>query len=207
MKVPGWLLKIVIAFLTNRKMVVRYQGATSGVKDLPGGGPQGTLLGLLLFLVLINDCGFATQENRIGEHVTSRKNFKAANLLHLKYVDDMTLAESIKLKEQLIDVPESARPLPDSYHARTGHALPDGNSAVLKQLHETRKYAEENSMVINYKKTKVMLFNNCKKWDFMPELVVEGNQLEVLEEIKILGVVVRSDMKWCSNTKCIVEET
>ena len=39
MKVPGWLLKIVIAFLTNRKMVVRYQGAISGVKNLPGGGP------------------------------------------------------------------------------------------------------------------------------------------------------------------------
>ena len=73
MKVPGWLLKIVIAFLTNRKMVVRYQGATSGVKNLPGGGPQDTLLGLLLFLVLINDAGFSSQENRIGEHITSSK--------------------------------------------------------------------------------------------------------------------------------------
>ena len=49
MNVPGWLLKIVAAFLTNRKMVVRYQGATSGVKNLPGGGPQGTLWGLILY--------------------------------------------------------------------------------------------------------------------------------------------------------------
>ena len=62
MNVPGWLLKIVVAFLTNRKMVVRYQGATSGIKSLPGGGLQGTLLGLLLFLVLINDAGFQDQE-------------------------------------------------------------------------------------------------------------------------------------------------
>ena len=39
MGVPGWLLKIVIAFLKNRKMVVKHKGGHSSVKDLPGGGP------------------------------------------------------------------------------------------------------------------------------------------------------------------------
>ena len=73
MNVPGWLLKLVIAFLTNRKMVVRYKGATSSSKDLPGGGPQGTLLGLLLFLVLINDAGFQDQENEVGVNITSSR--------------------------------------------------------------------------------------------------------------------------------------
>ena len=67
MDVPGWLLKIVIAFLTNRKMVVRYKGAISSMKDLLGGGPQGILLGLLLFLVLINEDGFKDRENDVGE--------------------------------------------------------------------------------------------------------------------------------------------
>ena len=178
---PITLLKIVRAFLQNRKMVVRYQGATSSVKNLPGAGPQGTLLELLLFLVLINDAGFQYQENNIGERVTSRKNFKAANLLHLK--------------KQLVSVPETDRPLPDCYHARTGYALPVENSKVMKQLHETRNYAETNSMKINYKKTKVMVFDKCKKWDFMPELEVEGNRLELEEEMRILGLVVRSDLK------------
>ena len=206
MNVPGWLLKIVAAFLTNRKMVVRYQGETSSLKDLPGGGPQGTLLGLLLFLVLINDAGFVNQENKVGQHVTSRRNFRAANLLHLKYVDDLTMAEAIKLKEKLISVPESERPLPDTYHARTGHVLPEENSEVLKQLKETESYATENKMKVNYKKTKVMLFNNCKKWDFMPKMEMEGHQLELAEEMKVLGVVLRSDMKWSSNTKYIVDK-
>ena len=54
MNAPGWLLRIVISFLTNRKMVVRYKGALSGPKELPGGGPQGTLLGLLLFLMMLD---------------------------------------------------------------------------------------------------------------------------------------------------------
>jgi hypothetical protein len=50
----------------------------------------------------------------------SRTNFKAANLLDLKYVDDMTLAEAVNLKDELVIVPESDRPLPDPYNALPG---------------------------------------------------------------------------------------
>ena len=53
MGVPAWLLSVVLALLTDRRMLVRYKGKESGVKSLPGGGPQGTLLGLLLFIILI----------------------------------------------------------------------------------------------------------------------------------------------------------
>ena len=66
--VPAWLLKIVMSFLTSRSMFVRYKGTSSTSKELPGGGPQGTLLGLLLFVVLINDVGFEDQENNIGNY-------------------------------------------------------------------------------------------------------------------------------------------
>jgi hypothetical protein len=68
--VPGWLLKAVMGFLSDRKMVVRYKGETTDKKSLPGGGPQGTLLGLLLFLILINECGYESQEPSIGETIT-----------------------------------------------------------------------------------------------------------------------------------------
>ena len=51
MGVPGWLLNIVMGFLKDRDMVVRYRGETTEAKQQPGGGPQGTLLGLLLFLI------------------------------------------------------------------------------------------------------------------------------------------------------------
>ena len=116
MGVPPWLLRIVIAFLSDRKMLVKYKGKQSGIKSLPGGGPQGTLLGLL-FLVLINDVGFEGQLNNAGNLATSKRNMKTANEIHLKYVDDLTLAEAINLPEKLIAVPESERPLPDMYHA------------------------------------------------------------------------------------------
>ena len=46
---PGWLLNIVVSFLTGRQMTVKYKGRYSRLFDLPGGGPQGSLLGLFLF--------------------------------------------------------------------------------------------------------------------------------------------------------------
>ena len=203
MGVPGWLLKVVMAFLTERRMVVRYKGKQSSIMPLPGGGPQGTLLGLFLFLVLINDAGFEGQLNNAGELATSKRNLSAVNKIHLKYVDDMTLAESVNLKEKLVPAPD--RPRPDSFHARTGHSLPQENSAVYTQLMQTAVYASDNEMKINQKKTKMMVFNPCTSVDFMPDFQLGENELEVVEEMRLLGLIVRSDMKWAANTEYIVK--
>ena len=70
MGVPGWLLNNVIGFLSDRELVVAYKGAKSASKPMPGGGPQGTVLGMLLFLVLINSAGFPEADRTIGTRAT-----------------------------------------------------------------------------------------------------------------------------------------
>ena len=144
MGVPSWLLKLVISFLENRTMTVRYKGETSSTRSLPGGGPQGTLLGLLLFLVLINDVGFEDQVTNVGEIITSKQRIKEFNELHLKFVDDLTVAEAVKMETQLTSVPVTERPLPDNYHERTGHQLRPENSKVYGQIVRTQDYATNN---------------------------------------------------------------
>ena len=52
MNVPGWLLLILISYLTERSMFMRYKGATSSRKLLPGSSPQGAFLGILLFIII-----------------------------------------------------------------------------------------------------------------------------------------------------------
>ena len=37
--------------------------------------------------------------------------------------------------------------------------------------------------------------------DFLPDISLNGNQIEVVDEIRLLGLIIRSDMKWSSNTK------
>ena len=49
MGVPGWLLNIIKGFMEERTLVVSYKGENSEKKHMPGGGPQGTILGLFLF--------------------------------------------------------------------------------------------------------------------------------------------------------------
>ena len=62
-------------------------------------------------------------------------------------------------------------------------------------------------MVINEEKTQAMLFNPRKKYDFLPQIQTEsGELLEVVEEMKLLGVIVRSDLSWHSNTKFLCEK-
>ena len=85
MGVPGWLLHLVIAFLDKRSMKIKYRGKFSRSFSLPGGGPQGTLLGFFLFLVLVNDSGFMGQTNSKGELITARKKIKELNTIHLKF--------------------------------------------------------------------------------------------------------------------------
>jgi hypothetical protein len=59
-------------------------------------------------------------------------------------------------------------------------------------------------MAINKRKTKIMIFNKRKNWDVMPEISIEaGENLEVVEEMKLVGYMLRSDMKTKSNTKYI----
>ena len=202
---PGWLLKLVVAFLTNRQMKVKYKGAYSTLFSLPGGGPQGSLLGLFLFLVLINDVGFQDQVNNTGEIITRKKNVKEMNQIHLKYVDDMALAESIDMKKQLVHIPVDSRPQPDAYRARTGHGLMVETSKICDQLTQIQAYAEQNKMQLNLDKTKLMLFNPCTSRDFIPEIRIASTRLEIVEEAKLLGIIITSDLKWEAHVKYIVQ--
>ena len=74
MGVPGWLLKVVVGFLEDRELIVTYKGEQSERKKMPGGGPQGTILGMFLFLILINDAGFEPKKNDFGRLITSAVN-------------------------------------------------------------------------------------------------------------------------------------
>ena len=118
-----------MGFLSERVMLVRYKEAASEAK--PGGGPQGTLLGLLLFLILINYCG-EQDFSDIGSQITQPKRLFTPSTFHAKFVDDMTVAEAFNIKESVISNPE--RPFPDNYHARLGLKHNPQKSKVYKQI-------------------------------------------------------------------------
>ena len=59
-------------------------------------------------------------------------------------------------------------------------------------------------MKVNYDKTKLILFNPGYSRDFLPKFTMNNDEIKMVEETKLLGVVVRSDLSWSSNTSYIV---
>ena len=199
--VPGWLLQIVIGFLEKREMEVFFKGEKSERKTLPGGGPQGTILGMFLFLILINAAGFKEKLRNTGEIITNPavNKRKPIEKIHMKWIDDLTVAESVHLKQKLVENPSPVQPF--QYHERTGHILPQENSKIQSLLNQLVSYTEKHQMRLNHDKTKVILFNRATKSDFFPQLKLENDvSLEVVEEIRLLGVQIRSDLSWKANT-------
>ena len=210
MGVPGWLLKIVFGFLDQRKLVVSFKGAKSESKDMPGGGPQGTVLGMYLFLILINDAGFDLEKTKnFGEKLTAAATKREEmEKMHAKYVDDLTAAQSINLKDDLRKDDHRDWPKPSSRRDRFEQVLPVDKNKIQHQLDDLERYAKENEMKLNSEKTKVMLFNASKLNDFMPEVKVKeaDENIEVVEEFKLLGVRITSDLKWDANTNAITKK-
>ena len=59
-------------------------------------------------------------------------------------------------------------------------------------------------MKINQKKTKTMLFNFTHNYQFMTRLVLNGENVEVVSETKLLGTVISDDLTWNINTAYMV---
>ena len=74
------------------------------------------------------------QTNNAGELITARKKIKEMNSIHLKFVDDLTIAESIDMSNQLKAVPIDQRPQPDTFRAKTGFQLKTEESKVFLDL-------------------------------------------------------------------------
>ena len=207
MGVPVWLLKIIIGFLEDRELVVIFQGAKSESKEMPGGGPQGTVLGMFLFLILINKAGFSDQSKKLGEKLTTAASKRdEISTMHAKYVDDMTAAQAVNLKTDLKIDDQRTWEKPPMRRERFEQFLPEEKKLVQKQMKEVSKYAAENEMKLNKDKTKVMLFNSARQSDFMPKIEVDGQNLDVVEEFKLLGVMISSDLKWQANTEYITKK-
>ena len=112
---------------------------------------------MFLFLVLINDAGFKDVNMNVGEKLTRPVNGKTQiRNTHVKYVDDLTIAEAMKLKNVLHVDNNLSWKRPLNYHNRTEQILNQGDSQVQAQL-------------------------------------------VVVEKIKLLGVIITSDLKWREN--------
>ena len=97
-------------------------------------------------------------------------------------------------------------PRPVPYRSRLGLRLPRENNTMQDELDDLEVFTTQNLMSCNQQKTKILLFSRMKKYDFTPELMLGGQNIEVVEQMKIVGFQLRSDLKTISNTRYIIKK-
>ena len=61
-------------------------------------------------------------------------------------------------------------------------------------------------MKVNETKTKNMIFNFTKKYQFTTRLTLNNENIEILKSTKLLGTIISDDLQWNLNTKNIVKK-
>ena len=119
-------------------------------------------------------------------------------------MDDFTVLTSLNLKKTLVEDTNPGRELPVPFRSRTGHVLPSQANPLQEHMNQIIALSRERKMVLNPIKTKTMIFNTQNNYDVLP-IISTGNtaELDVVEEHKILGQIIRSDLKTISNTENI----
>ena len=88
-------------------MELSYNGGVSELKAMPGGGPAGNTLGLLMFVILVKET--ANPEPAISWRITLRqpiRDRKPLEMTHGKMIDDASIAESIDMGSVLTTQPK-----------------------------------------------------------------------------------------------------
>ena len=182
------LIPILVNYFQDRKMVVKFGNSISEEKTLNGGGPQGATFGILEYL---------SQSNYNSDCVESENRFK--------FIDDLTILEIINI----LNIGITSYNIKSHVHNNIkcdSYYLPPENTKSLQHLDEICKWTEAKKMKVNEAKTKTMIFNFTRDYPISTSFKMNNIPLEVVNEMKLLGVVITSDLRWDKNTQYITKK-
>ena len=181
------LIPLLTNYFQNRKIQVKHHGVISKPRKQPGSGAQGASLG---------NQEFISQTNNNADSVPPEDRFK--------YVDDLTTLEVIKLLSVGLSSYNYKQHVPSDVPT-DGYFVDNKNLKSQNYLDEINKWTINQKMVINTRKTKAMLINFTQK-PFTTRLQLEDKQIEIVEEMKILGTTINKNLCWNTNTKQIIQK-
>ena len=182
------LIPVLVNYFQDRRMRVKWHGEFSSTRNMPGGGPQGCYLGGI---------EYTSQSNDNGQCVPTEDRYK--------FVDDLSLLEIINLitigltSYNFKNHVASDIAIGDSY-------LPPNNAESQNFLNSIEEWTENKKMKLNKKKSKVMIFNYTNNYQFSTRLYIENQLLEIVQETKLLGTIISSDLTWWQNTNYLTKK-
>jgi hypothetical protein len=175
------LVPLLADFLSGRRCTVRYNSAESGLIDLVGGYPQGSLIGQDAYLVGSDDC---------ADHIDQDDKFR--------YIDDLEILELVKLTGILMEYDiKSHIPSDVGPHQQF---LPTDHLKTPSYLDSISEWTNINLMKLNPAKSSYMIFSRSQE-EFATRISLNSKTLEQKRACKILGVWIEEDAgSWQKNT-------
>ena len=137
-------------------------------KRLKGGGPQGSTKGLLSYI---------SQSNNNSDCVPLNERFK--------YLDDLTVLEFVNLLSIGLSSQNVKLSVPSNMPSHN-QFIPNDHLKTQEYINEISNWTDDNLMMLNAKKTKCLLVNNSKKYQFTTGLVMKDQVLEIVDKEKIV---------------------
>ena len=175
------LIPLIASYLTDRKMRVKFNGEVSDFLALIGGGPQGTLLGQIEYLVQSNDnADIVPPDDRY------------------KYIDDLSILQLVLLsglvtEYNFIQHVASDIGIDDVF-------LPPSSYPTQDSLDWISNWTEENKMQLNEDKCNYMVFSRSET-KFATRLHINNVILDRIPATKLLGVWLTEELSWSRNCK------
>ena len=130
---------------------------------LPGGGPQGTLVGLIEYFVQSNDNAICVEPD-----------------VRFKYVDDLTLLELVLLASLLTEF--SFRQHVGSDIGIDEYYVPPTSLKTQDNVNQIADWTKENKMKLNKDKRSYMVFSRSNT-EFSTIITMNGKTLDRVEEV------------------------
>ena len=156
-------------------------------RKLYGGGAQGGIFGILEYLSQTNNnLDFVEEDLRF-------KYFDDASVLEIVNLLSVGLASHLSKNTVPNNIPEHNQFIPSEHLQSTEY---------LKNVHE---WSTSQKMELNIEKSNMMLFNFTHDHQFTTEVNYKNENLKIVDEKKLLGTIITTDLKWHRNTQSIVK--
>ena len=128
-------MKILFSYLSERSVIVQVNGASAKPQLLPAGGPQGTVLGVIIFIVKFNGAlGRPSIPRLFQRPFVQRYSPNKGDYVTVKYIDDATGACAINLKSLIPDPKVRDQPL--TYNEQNQLILPENENPIKEMLND-----------------------------------------------------------------------
>ena len=122
-----------------------------------------------------------------------------------KFVDDLTILEIINLLNISIQSYYVLSHVPSDI-STNNQFIDKSQLKSQKYLEDINEWSEKQKMIISKPKTKAMIINYTNNYQFNTRLKLSGHNIEIVDEMKILGTIINNSLTWDENCSHLIKK-